>query len=60
MKIRAAWPQAAATHRPVRAENDDGDGPRRSHRGPYKGRCAKGRYGRLRAITMRWTWFVPS
>ncbi len=60
MKIRAAWPQAAATDRPVRAENDDGDGPRRGRRGPYKGRCAKGRYGRLRAITMRWTWFVPS
>ncbi len=60
MKTRAAWPQAAATDRPVRAENDDGDGPRRSRRRPYKGRCAKGRYGRLRAITMRWTWFVPS
>lgn len=60
MKIRAAWSKPTATDRPVRAENDDGDGPRPSRRGPYKERCAEGRYGRLRAITMRWTWFVPS
>jgi len=33
--------------------------PPARHRGPFRVSVSGG-YGRLRAITMRWTWLVPS
>ncbi|MFI6440810.1 DUF397 domain-containing protein [Streptomyces sp. NPDC050759] len=46
-----AWGTSCRTRRGQRAEKP------RPHR---TGASSAARYGRLRAITIRWTWFVPS